>query len=49
MRTRWDVCNEIERIESLPLSRSERDRQQRVLLETLRIMRDIERISAGRR
>ena len=48
MRTRWEVADEIERIEALPLDRAEKDRQQKTLLETLRIMRDIERIRSGR-
>ena len=47
LKSRWEIADEIERIEAMPLSRQEKDRRQRYLLETLRILRDIERLRAG--
>lgn len=46
-RSRFEIADEVERIEALPLDRAEKDARQRVLLETIAIMRDIERIKAG--
>jgi hypothetical protein len=48
-RTMWAVQDEIERIERMHLlSRAERDRLQAPLLSTLKSMRDIQLIQAGR-
>jgi hypothetical protein len=47
-RTMGEVQDEVQAIEAMRVSRSERDRLQAPLLATLRAMRDIGLIRAGR-